>query len=141
MADRSHGSIVQDRSWSRGQPASDQRRNIAGTRSAHSQRKVTMLSITPCQRMVSDRFPVASFVVHVPPTRLFEIACATDPTLFRGDQRHRRSPENFFTSRGGGLLRAAAGQATYLVPSDALKRFAGRQRLYFALGAYGSVRG
>ena len=95
-----------------------------------------MLRITPCQRMVSDRFPVASFVVNVPGDRVFEIACATDPSLFRADHRNRRSPENFFTSRGGGLLRAPAGQATYLLPPEQLRRFAGRSRLYYALGAY-----
>jgi hypothetical protein len=91
--------------------------------------------------MVSDRFPVASFVVHVPPERVFEIACATDPSLFRGDQRTRRTPENFFTSRSSGLLRAAAGQATYLLPPDQLRRFRGRTRLYYALGAYRGIAG
>ena len=99
-----------------------------------------MLSITPCQRMVSDRFPVASFVVHVPADRLFEIACATDPSLFRQDQKQRRNPSNFYTSRGGGLLRAPAGQATFLLPPDQLKRFAGHTRLYYTLGSYTGVR-
>src|SRR5262245_51779446 len=100
-----------------------------------------MVSITPCQRIVSDRFPVASFVVHVPPDQLFEIACATDPSLFHADQRHRRSPDNFFTTRAGGLLRAPAGQATYLLPPDQLRRFAGRQRLYYNVGSYTGPRG
>jgi hypothetical protein len=98
-------------------------------------------SITPCQRKISDRFPVASFVVNVPPTRLFEIVCTTDPHLLQADNRRARSAGNFFTSRSSGLLRAAAGHATYLVPAEQLRRFAGKQRLYYALASYGSPRG
>lgn len=100
-----------------------------------------MLHITPCRNTISDRFPVASFVIRVPSNRVFEIACATDPTLFRGDRRAQRTPENFFTSRAGGLLRAPAGQATYLLPPEQLRRFAGQRRLYYAVGSYGDVRG
>jgi len=92
--------------------------------------KVLMVLVTPCQRVVSDRFPVASFVVNAPPQRLFEIACATDATLFRADQRHRRTPNNFYSTRIGGLMRAPAGQTTFLLPSDQLRRFAGARRLY-----------
>jgi len=100
-----------------------------------------MLSITPYRKMVNDRFPVASFSVHVPPHRVFEIACATEPELFRGDCRAQRTPENFFTSRSGGLLRAPAGQATYLLPPDQLRRFAGKRRLYYAIASYGDATG
>jgi hypothetical protein len=100
-----------------------------------------MVSITPCQRLISDRFPVASFVVNAPPERLFEIACATDPTLFRSDQRHRRSASNFFSTRLGGLMRAPAGHATYLMPPDQLKRFAGARRLFYNVGSYAGPRG
>jgi hypothetical protein len=100
-----------------------------------------MVNITPCQRLVSDRFPVASFVVQAPPERLFEIACATDPALFQAEQKHRRTSNNFFTTRTGGLLRAPAGQATYLLPPEQLRRFAGAQRLYYAVGSYASPRG
>jgi hypothetical protein len=100
-----------------------------------------MLSITPCRKTISDRFPVASFVVQVPPHRVFEIACATDASLLRGDQRARRTPENFFSSRGDGLLRASAGQATYLLPPSQLRKFAGKSRLYYAVASYGDPRG
>jgi Glycosyl hydrolase family 46 len=100
-----------------------------------------MLSITPCRKTISDRFPVASFVVQVPSHRVFEIACATDASLLRGDQRARRTPENFFSSRGDGLLRASAGQATYLLPPGQLRRFAGKSRLYYAVASYGDPRG
>jgi hypothetical protein len=100
-----------------------------------------MLSITPCQRIISDRFPVASFVVNAPPQRLFEIACATDPTLFHPDQRHRRTAENFFSSRLGGLMRAPAGHATYLMPPEQLRRFAGARRLFYNVGSYAGPSG
>jgi hypothetical protein len=100
-----------------------------------------MHSITPCQRKISDRFPVASFVVNLPPNRLFEIVCTTDPQLLSPEYRGRRDAQNFFTSRSGGLLRAPAGHATYLVPADQLKRFAGRPRIYYALASYDSPRG
>jgi hypothetical protein len=100
-----------------------------------------MLSITPCQRIISDRFPVASFVVNTPPQRLFEIACATDPTLFRPDQRHRRTAQNFFTTRLGGLMRAPAGHATYLMPPEQLRRFAGARRLFYNVGSYAGPSG
>lgn len=100
-----------------------------------------MLRITPCQRTISDRFPVLSFVVRAPPERLFEIACAADPALFRPEERARRNADNFFTSRSAGLLRAPTGQATYLLPSEQLRRFAGRNRLYFAMASYSNARG
>ncbi|MFT3696805.1 MAG: hypothetical protein QM831_26930 [Kofleriaceae bacterium] len=100
-----------------------------------------MLSITPCQRKISDRFPVASFVVNVPSNRLFEIVCATEPELLRPEYRGRRSTANFFTSRSSGLLRAPAGHATYLVPADQLKRFAGKRRVYYVLASYDNARG
>jgi hypothetical protein len=100
-----------------------------------------MATITPSRRLVSDRFPVVSFAVNVPPDRLFEIACATHPALLGADHSHLRTPSNFFTSRMGGLLRAPAGHATYLVPSEQLRRFAGQGRLYYAVGSYRDPRG
>lgn len=100
-----------------------------------------MLRITPVRDRISERFPVASFVVNAPPDRTFEIACATDPSLFRPEERHRRTERNFATSRIGGLLRAPAGQATYIIPPQQLRRFAGARRLYYAMAAYRGTRG
>jgi hypothetical protein len=99
-----------------------------------------MLSITPVRARISERFPVASFVVTVPSDRYFEVACATDPRLFRAENRHARRATNFVTSRLGGLLRAPAGQATYLIPPQQLRRFAGARRLYYAVAAYRGAR-
>lgn len=97
--------------------------------------------ITPCRDRISDRFPIASFVVQVPRERLFEIACATDPRLFHPDRLHERTPQNFMSTRYGGLMRAPAGEATYLVPPHHLKQFAGATRLYYALATYGGMKG
>ena len=95
-----------------------------------------MTSITPSRTSISDRFPVASFVVRSPPGRCFEVACSTDAELFSPEQVHRRTRENFFTTRASGLLRAPAGEATVLLPPAQLKRFAGARRIYYALGTY-----
>lgn len=100
-----------------------------------------MVSITACRERISDRFPMASFVVKVPPDRLFEIACATDPRLFAAENRDRRTPANFSTSRSSGLLRAPAGEATYLVPPEQLRLFAGARRLYYAVASYRTPQG
>jgi hypothetical protein len=97
--------------------------------------------ITPCRDRISDRFPVASFVVQLPRERFFEIACATDPRLFHPDHAHERTTRNFLSSRYGGLLRAPAGEATYIVPPQQLKQFAGATRLYYSLGTYRDLRG
>ena len=99
-----------------------------------------MLSITPVRERISERFPVASFVVTVPPDRYFEVACATHPHLFRRGNAHLRTAQNFATSRGAGLLRAPAGQATYMIPPQTLRRFAGQPRLYYAVAAFRGPR-
>jgi hypothetical protein len=99
-----------------------------------------MLRIIPVRERISERFPVASFVVTVPPDRYFEVACATDPRLFRAENKHARRATNFTTSRMGGLLRAPAGQATYIIPPQQLRRFAGSQRLYYAVAAFRGAR-
>ena len=100
-----------------------------------------MARLQPTTLEVSNRFPSCSFVVQVPKERFFEVACATDPRLFHSDNLGKRTPENFHTSRERGLLRAPGGQATYLLPSDVTGRFAGADRIYYALGTYGNVRG
>jgi hypothetical protein len=100
-----------------------------------------MSAVTPCRALVSERFPVASFVVEVPPERCFELACATDPALFHPTNQPQRTAKNFWTSRFGGLMRAPAGRATYLLPPEQLRHFAGAPRLYYALGTYGGVNG
>lgn len=95
-----------------------------------------MLAITPTRDGISERFPNLSFVVRVPPSRWFEVACATDPRLLWPQYAAYRRADNFATSRAQGLMRAAAGEAVYLVPPEQLRCFAGARRLYYALGTY-----
>ena len=97
--------------------------------------------ITPCRTQISDRFPVASFVVSVPTERYFEIACATDPALFHASRRQDRTTRNFHSSRRSGIMRAPAGEATYVLPGGQLRRFSGHQRIYYAIATYASPRG
>ena len=100
-----------------------------------------MESITPARTRISDRFPVASFTVRAPEKRYFEIACATDPTLFHVSQKGKRTPRNFFSSRARGLIRGSREGMTYMMPPDQLQQFAGARRLYYALATYGGPRG
>jgi hypothetical protein len=102
---------------------------------------MVMSQIVACRTELSDRFPVASFAVRVPSKRYFEVAFATDPRLFHPEASGRRTAANFYSSRSSGLMRAPAGEATYLLPSGQLRRFAGKRRLYYALATYGSPRG
>jgi hypothetical protein len=97
--------------------------------------------IVPCRAEISDRFPVASFAVTVPPARCFEVACATDPRLFHTDWQRYRSPGNFYSSRQEGLMRAPGGHTAWFIPPEQLRRFAGAQRIYYALGTYETAYG
>lgn len=90
---------------------------------------------------ISDRFPVASFSVKSDPGRFFEITCATDPALFHTDHQDRRNSDNFYTSRGQGLMPLPQGDTSYLLPPDQLQRFAGAKHVYYALATYGSPDG
>jgi len=100
-----------------------------------------METLVPSRTQISDRFPIASFDVRVPESRFFEIACATDPRLFHTEYRGQRTQRNFFTTRDNGLLAAPRGCTTWLMPSEQLKRFAGAQRIYYALASYGGPTG
>ncbi|HEU4561501.1 MAG TPA: hypothetical protein VFS20_26845 [Longimicrobium sp.] len=97
--------------------------------------------IVPCRAEISDRFPVASFAVNVPPARCFEVACATDPRLFHTDWQRYRSPRNFYSSRSEGLMRAPDGHTAWFIPPEQLRRFAGSQRIYYALATYDTAYG
>lgn len=100
------------------------------------------VEVHPCRDLVSDRFPVASFVVRAPADRFFEVACATDPELFGARGQTRRSSSNFYSSRlEGGLMRAPAGEVTWLLPPEQLQRFAGARRLYYAVAHFAGLRG
>jgi V8-like Glu-specific endopeptidase len=84
---------------------------------------------------VDDRFSVLGFTVRTE-SPLFEVGIATDPALFRPENRSRRSRHNFYSSRSVGAIRARRGEAAYLVPPDVLANFVGQSRLYFGLATY-----
>ena len=100
-----------------------------------------METIVACREQISDRFPVASFAIRVPPTRFYEVACATDPRLFHSRHRRDRTRSNFFSSREHGLLQAPRGDTAWMVPPEQLQRFAGARRLFYALASYGGPGG
>jgi V8-like Glu-specific endopeptidase/cell wall-associated NlpC family hydrolase len=84
---------------------------------------------------IDDRFSVLGFTVRTE-SPLFEVAVATDPSLFKPENRARRARSNFFSSRAQGVTRARRGEAVYLVPPDVLGNFVGQPRLYFGLATY-----
>jgi len=93
-------------------------------------------SIVPSRRWLSERSPVASFLVRVPATRLFEVACATEPRLFHRAFAGERTARNFFTSAGSGRLRGGGDHRAFLIPVAQMRRFAGAPRLYYALATF-----
>ncbi|ROZ77747.1 papain-like cysteine protease family protein [Ramlibacter sp. WS9] len=84
---------------------------------------------------IDDRFSVLGFTVRTE-SPLFEVAVATDPNLFKAENRTRRARANFYSSRAHGVTRARRGEAVYLVPPDVLGNFVGQPRLYFGLATY-----
>lgn len=84
---------------------------------------------------IDDRFSVLGFTVRCE-SPLFEVAVATDPNLFKPENRGRRARANFYSSRAQGVMRARRGEAVYLLPPDVLSNFVGQPRLYFGLATY-----
>jgi V8-like Glu-specific endopeptidase len=89
---------------------------------------------------IDDRFSVLGFTVRTE-SPLFEVAVATDPRLFKTENRARRSRGNFHSSRADGAIRARRGEAVYLVPPDVLANFVGQPKLYFGLATYREASG
>jgi N-acetyl-anhydromuramyl-L-alanine amidase AmpD len=93
--------------------------------------------IKPNRLVVDDRFSVLGFTIRTDvPTKWFEVALATDPSLFRGEAKARRTPANFYSSRVTGPLLVERGEAVYLAPTEVLGRFIGQPKLYFALATF-----
>ena len=84
---------------------------------------------------IDDRFSVLGFNVRTE-SPLFEVGIATDPDLFKPENRPRRTRRNFYSSRMNGAQRARRGEAVYLVPPEVMSGFVGSQRLYFGLATY-----
>ncbi len=97
--------------------------------------------IAPCRKVVSDRFPLASFMVNLNRGRHYEVVCATDPNLFHPQNARYRNPNNFYTSRSQGLIESSGDTSTYLLPQNQLARFPENSNVFFALGSYGNKEG
>ncbi len=93
-------------------------------------------SIRPNRPDVSDRFPVAGFTVRTGGPSYFEVAVATDPALFLPEHQKDRDDSNFYSTHDSGPLPADGGEAVYLLPPGVLSRFAGRDRLYYAMATF-----
>ncbi len=98
--------------------------------------------IRPTRLEVSDRFPMLGFTIRTDGTqKKCEVAVATDASLFSIDGKPHRSRDNFYSSRAVGPVVAARGEAVYVLPAEALARFAGQSKLYFALASYADGNG
>lgn len=91
--------------------------------------------IRPNRQEVSRQFPILGFSVRTDPDRpYFEVALATDPSLFDAGAHDRRTPSTFYSSRAEGAK--PGGDVVYLVPPPVMARFVGKDRLYYALATY-----
>lgn len=94
-----------------------------------------MALIRANRESIDDRFSVLGFTVRTE-NPLFEIGLATDPELLKAENRQRRTPSNFFSSRVLGAAASRRSEAVYLVPPNVVARFVGQSRLYFGLATY-----
>ncbi len=95
------------------------------------------LMIQPTRAEVTRMFRVLGFTIRTGESpSWFEVAIASDPSLFDPQARARRTMSNFYSSRVGGPLPAERGEAIYLVPQAVLDRLSDHDRLYYALAVY-----
>ena len=93
-------------------------------------------SLRPTRLEVSDRFPMLGFSIRNDGSAArAEVALASDPALFRGENKEHRSAANFYSSRATGNVALARGETVYIVPPEVLARFVGQERLYFGLAS------
>jgi len=93
--------------------------------------------IRPNRPEVSDRFPMLGFTIKTDGgNKRYEVAIASEASLFRPDAKPRRARANFYSSRAVGLQAIATGEAVYVLPPDVLARFVGQEKLYYALVTY-----
>src|SRR5438270_13861067 len=95
--------------------------------------------ISPTRLDLNDRFSVAGFTIQTDPAHpWFEVALATDPAYFKFENRGKRTPATFFSTRAIGALPTDRGEAVFLAPPEALGRFIGQSKLYYALATFGT---
>ena len=98
--------------------------------------------IRPNRPEVSDRFPMLGFTIKTDGgDKRYEVALASDVSLFRPDARAQRTRSNFYSSRCCGLQPITAGESVYVLPPEVLARFVGQEKLYYALVTYSGSNG
>jgi N-acetyl-anhydromuramyl-L-alanine amidase AmpD len=98
--------------------------------------------IKPTRLFADNRFSVVGFTIRTfGEGKRYEVAVASDVSLFRPDAKPRRTQANFYSSRAAGLQPVERGEAVYLVPPEVLARFVGQERLYYALATYSDGNG
>lgn len=85
---------------------------------------------------VGREAPWLGFTVRTGRQPFFEVALATDPRLFEPEARSNRTSANFWSSRHLGPLSAQRGEAVFIVPQNVLRRFVGRDRLFYTVATF-----
>src|SRR6266700_1356133 len=98
--------------------------------------EIVMPGLIATRSEISDRFSVLGFRVQTGRNPYFEVAIASDPTLFRPENKAHRTAANFYSTRNGSPMVAERGEAVYLVPPNILRRMVGNERLYYALATF-----
>src|SRR5262245_59771537 len=90
--------------------------------------------IRPNRMEVSDRFPMLGFSVRVDePNVEAEVVLANDISLFSGENKARRTANNFYSSRENGTLLVPRGEGVFVVAPEVLARFVGSEKIFFGL--------
>jgi N-acetyl-anhydromuramyl-L-alanine amidase AmpD len=84
---------------------------------------------------VDERFPLAGFTIRTGITpSWFEAVFFTRKDLL--ENKDERTASNFYSTRGLGPLPAPRGEAVFIVPPEVMARFAGADRVYYAIAMY-----
>ena len=95
------------------------------------------IQIRPTRMQLNDRFPMLGFTIRTSgDVSKYEIAIASDPTLFAPRAKPQRNRNNFYSSRAHGLLPAGRDESVFVLPPEVLVRFIGQPKLYFAVAGY-----
>ena len=93
--------------------------------------------IFPNNLAATVRRPIVGFTIQIHDyPKWFEVAIATDPTLFQSSKKATRTPKNFYSTRNLGPLPAQGDDTIFLLEPAALLNFVGQKRLYYALATF-----
>ena len=97
------------------------------------------------RRILVRRFPSLGFTISSGGLPYWEVLLFTDRALIDPANASRRTPASFYSSRQGGLRRAAGGDDLFLVPSAVLRGFAAAvpkpTAIYYTVAAYATADG